>query len=111
MLVKKSQQIEPLKNFFGLSLSTVAKTQYSAINKSISLNHYYHKSSGDKIENNLIVLHGILGSAKNFNPILKKEPIKSIANSYALDLRNHGSSAHAGSMTYAEMAQDLEHFI
>ena len=57
----------------------------------------------------LIILHGLFGSARNWSTIARR-----LAASYrviALDLRNHGDSPWAGTMTYAEVADDVADFI
>lgn len=57
----------------------------------------------------LIVLHGLFGSARNW-----AGHARSLADThhvYALDLRNHGSSGRAMTMTYEEMAEDVAGFI
>ena len=57
----------------------------------------------------LIILHGLFGSARNWSTIARR-----LAESHrviALDLRNHGDSPWAGTMTYAEMADDVAEFI
>lgn len=52
------------------------------------------------------LLHGLLGAAQNFGAIQK-----ALAGQghrvIALDLRNHGGSPHAATMTYPEMAEDV----
>ncbi len=53
----------------------------------------------------IIILHGLFGSARNWQGIAR-----SLANSHHVispDLRNHGQSPHAQSMTYQEMADDV----
>jgi pimeloyl-ACP methyl ester carboxylesterase len=54
----------------------------------------------------VVFLHGLLGAANNFGAIAK-----AIAagghRALALDLRNHGASPHAPTMSYAEMADDV----
>lgn len=57
----------------------------------------------------LLVLHGLFGSARNW-----AGHARSLADThhvYALDLRNHGSSGRAMTMTYQEMAGDVAGFI
>jgi len=57
----------------------------------------------------LIILHGLFGSARNWSTVAR-----SLAASHrviALDLRNHGASPWAETMTYAEMADDVAGFI
>lgn len=53
----------------------------------------------------VIVLHGLLGSSRNWQAIGKR-----MAERFrlcALDLRNHGDAPHADSMRFDEMAADL----
>lgn len=53
----------------------------------------------------IIILHGLFGSARNWQGIAR-----SLADSHHVispDLRNHGQSPHAQSMTYQEMADDV----
>lgn len=57
----------------------------------------------------LVVLHGLMGSARNWAGIARR-----LADGYAvhvLDARNHGDSPRAATMTYAEMAADIRDFI
>ncbi|KAF8960026.1 Alpha/Beta hydrolase protein [Flammula alnicola] len=67
---------------------------------------------GNATEKPLVILHGLLGSKRNwgslckaFNRDMPDRPV------YALDLRNHGSSPHAPLMTYEAMASDVQKFI
>ena len=53
----------------------------------------------------LLILHGLFGSARNWGAISKK--LAESHRVYALDLRNHGGSPWAASMTYREMAGDV----
>ena len=57
----------------------------------------------------LIVMHGLFGSARNWAAIARD--LAETHRVYALDLRNHGASPHAATMTYAEMAEDVAGFI
>jgi esterase len=57
----------------------------------------------------LIVLHGLFGSARNWASIGRA--LAETHNVFALDLRNHGSSAQAMTMTYEEMAEDVAGFM
>lgn len=53
----------------------------------------------------LILLHGLFGSADNWGAIAKY--FSQTYQVICVDLRNHGSSPHHHSQTYAEMADDL----
>jgi len=53
----------------------------------------------------LVILHGLFGSSANWGSMAKR-----LAESYRVitaDLRNHGASPHAETMTYEEMAEDI----
>jgi len=54
---------------------------------------------------------GFSGSKRNFSSLAKAFMKDLNRPIYALDLRNHGTSAHAAPMTYESMAQDVHHFI
>jgi pimeloyl-ACP methyl ester carboxylesterase len=54
----------------------------------------------------VVLLHGLLGAGGNFGAVQKALAAEG-HRVLALDLRNHGSSPHAGTMTYPEMAEDV----
>jgi pimeloyl-ACP methyl ester carboxylesterase len=53
----------------------------------------------------LVLLHGLFGAAQNFGAVAKA--LAQRCRVVALDLRNHGQSPHAASMTYPEMGADV----
>jgi esterase len=53
----------------------------------------------------LVILHGMLGSSRNWQTVGRELSAK--FHVFALDLRNHGSSPHAPAMSYPEMAADV----
>ena len=57
----------------------------------------------------VIILHGLYGSARNWNAIAKR--LGADYRVFALDMRNHGGSPWADSMDYVEMAGDVVEFI
>jgi len=57
--------------------------------------------------NPLMILHGLFGSKRNWLSIAK--PLSEFAQIIAVDLRNHGESEHAPTMSYPEMAEDVIH--
>lgn len=75
------------------------------------LSHLFYKSKNQNPKINLIVLHGLFGASQNFRSIVNNTTISDYADCYLLDLRNHGTSEHRDSMTSAEMAGDVYHFI
>jgi esterase len=65
----------------------------------------FHRDLGGAGNPPLILLHGMLGSSRNWQTAGAELAVR--FNVFALDLRNHGRSPHAGSMTYEEMADDV----
>lgn len=56
----------------------------------------------------VVILHGLLGSTRNWTTIARK-----LGKDYAvhcLDLRNHGDSPHADSMRWSELVGDVMHY-
>ncbi len=53
----------------------------------------------------LVILHGLLGSSRNWQ--VAGRDLAADYEVFALDLRNHGSSPHADSMTFDDMVEDL----
>lgn len=57
----------------------------------------------------LVILHGLFGSGRNWQSIAKQ--LADSYHVYTVDLRNHGRSPWAPTMTFAEMVDDLEAFL
>jgi esterase len=57
----------------------------------------------------VLILHGLLGSARNWTSIAKE--LAASHRVFALDLRNHGRSPWAPTMSFDEMAGDIAAFI
>lgn len=57
----------------------------------------------------LVILHGLLGAARNWMAIAKR--LGEDHEVHALDLRNHGRSPWADGMRYEAMAADVAHYI
>jgi esterase len=57
----------------------------------------------------LLVLHGLFGSARNWNTVATR--LAENHRVYALDLRNHGNSPWAEAMSYYDLAEDVGGFI
>jgi esterase len=53
----------------------------------------------------VVILHGLLGAARNWTSIAKE--LAASRRVFALDLRNHGRSPWAGTMSFDEMAGDV----
>lgn len=57
----------------------------------------------------LVILHGLFGSGRNWQSIAKQ--LADSYHVYTVDLRNHGRSPWAPTMTFGEMVNDLEAFL
>lgn len=57
----------------------------------------------------VIILHGLFGSQRNWGGIIRA--LAPEIRIHGLDLRNHGDSPWADSMSYQEMAEDVAHYI
>lgn len=56
----------------------------------------------------LLILHGLFGSGRNWNAVAKS--LCTSRRIYTLDLRNHGRSPWAQTMTYQDHADDIREF-
>ncbi|PWN46105.1 alpha/beta-hydrolase [Ceraceosorus guamensis] len=59
----------------------------------------------------IVVAHGLFGSKTNWRSIARRMAEQFGVDVYTVDLRNHGDSGHADSMTYMDHARDLENFL
>ncbi len=62
------------------------------------------KSSGD-----IVILHGLFGSSKNWVTVAKF--LSNFGSVYTLDQRNHGDSPHTNEHSIKLMSEDLEEFL
>lgn len=65
----------------------------------------FHRDLGGAGRPRLVILHGMLGSSRNWQTVGRE--LADAFHVQALDLRNHGGSPHAEPMTYAAMAEDV----
>ena len=65
----------------------------------------FHRDLGGADKPPLVILHGLLGSSRNWQ--MAGRDLAAAYHVFALDLRNHGSSLHADTMTYPEMMADV----
>ena len=63
--------------------------------------HYEHIGDGPPV----VVLHGLFGAGRNWLTVARR--LSDQYSFYLVDLRNHGSSPHADSMTYDDMVEDV----
>lgn len=65
----------------------------------------FHRDLGGAGRPPLVLLHGMLGSSRNWQTTGRE--LAENFHVFALDLRNHGSSPHADEQSYAAMADDV----
>jgi esterase len=65
----------------------------------------YHRDLGGSGEPPIVLLHGMLGSSRNWQ-VAGKE-LAASRRVFALDMRNHGLSPHSPEMTYEAMVGDV----
>lgn len=65
----------------------------------------FHRDLGGAGRPPLVILHGMLGSSRNWQTAGRE--LAEQFHVLALDLRNHGSSPHAAGMSYPEMVDDV----
>ena len=57
----------------------------------------------------LVILHGLFGSATNWRSVARS--LAADHEVHVLDLRNHGASPWADTMSYTDMADDVRHYV
>ena len=57
----------------------------------------------------VVILHGMLGSARNWRTVTAA--LAKTCRVSALDLRNHGESPHTGPFTVGDLSRDVEAWI
>lgn len=79
------------------------------MSKRLTLNHkaFETEAAGHPIP--IVVVHGLFGSAGNWQSIARK--LARRAPTYSVDLRNHGESPHDPDVSFAAMSDDLIGFI
>lgn len=65
----------------------------------------FHRDLGGDGNPPLVILHGLLGSSRNWQTVGRD--LAGAFHVFALDLRNHGGSPHADEMTYEAMVGDV----
>ena len=71
--------------------------------------HLSYKSQGTAAGTPVLILHGLLGSSSNWRSIARR--LAETRRVFTLDLRNHGDSPHADTMSYPLMADDVRAFL
>ena len=67
--------------------------------------NFFHVGNGP----NLIIIHGLFGSASNFRTLAKQ--FAESYSVYCVDLRNHGNSPHDDDISFDAMAADIMEFM
>ncbi len=65
----------------------------------------FHRDLGGSGEPPIVLLHGMLGSSRNWQTAGRE--LSASRRVYALDLRNHGQSPHANAMGYPALVADV----
>ena len=65
----------------------------------------FHRDLGTAGRPPLVILHGLLGSSRNWQTVGRDLAVR--YHVYALDLRNHGGSPHSAEMTFPAMLADV----
>ncbi|KAF2868349.1 Alpha/Beta hydrolase protein [Massariosphaeria phaeospora] len=85
--------------------------QTSASYRTIDLAYDLHDNGGKATGAPILILHGLFGSKKNNRSISKALARDLSRPVYAIDLRNHGDSAHDKAHNYIALAEDTEAFL
>jgi esterase len=84
-----------------LDFYSLPATRYSLL----FLMQLSHRDMGGAGNPPLVILHGLLGSSRNWQTVGKDLAAK--YHVLALDLRNHGASPHESEMSYSAMLEDV----
>jgi esterase len=71
--------------------------------------HLFHRDLGGAGKPPLLLLHGMLGSSRNWQTA--GADLAAYFHVFALDLRNHGKSPHEDAMNYEAMMDDVIHWM
>ena len=69
-----------------------------------------HQTFGEKNQKEILILHGLFGSKRNWFSIAKAIAIFGY-KVWVLDLRNHGDSEWSENHTYFDLASDIDNFL
>jgi esterase len=89
-------------DFWRPSSYSLPATRYSLLPRVLQL---FHRDFGGAGKPPLVVLHGLLGSSRNWQST--GADLAARHQVWALDLRNHGRSPHDAEMSYAAMVADV----
>ncbi|EKJ88433.1 pimeloyl-ACP methyl ester carboxylesterase [Leptospira meyeri] len=76
---------------------------------SYKLYPFQASSENQKSVGNIVILHGLFGSSKNWVTVAKF--LSNFGSVYTVDQRNHGDSPHADEHSIRLMSEDMEEFL
>ena len=82
------------------------------LTKTLSRSIHIHKEviKGEK-SGQIIIAHGMLGSASNWSSLSRRIAKETGQSVVIFDARNHGMSEHIETMSYPEMAEDMQSLV
>ncbi|PVU93593.1 hypothetical protein BB561_003167 [Smittium simulii] len=78
--------------------------------RTVDLAYFKVESHPQISKSPIVILHGLLGSKKNWKSLSKRFSNALSRDVYSLDLRNHGQSPHASPHNYQIMLEDVAAF-
>eukprot|EP01138_Halocafeteria_seosinensis_P009352 gb/GECG01009557.1/.p1 GENE.gb/GECG01009557.1/~~gb/GECG01009557.1/.p1 ORF type:complete len:310 (+),score=25.93 gb/GECG01009557.1/:1-930(+) len=84
---------------------------FAALARGLNVVSYDPQDGPQEHKHPMMILHGLMGSASNFRSIARHEALAKGRRIALPDLRNHGLSPHANTMTLEEMSADVYHEI
>ncbi len=69
----------------------------------------FYREYGESTDKNLIIIHGLFGSSKNW--ITNAKELSDLVKVYSIDVRNHGESMHTETHLMEDLIEDLKIFI
>lgn len=88
-------------------LKSICKFKQVQTRNAIDLAYKMHGPNVTDANIPIVVLHGLLGSKKNWDSMSKKLSSALQKTVIAADARNHGESPHESSHTYHDLASDV----
>ena len=99
---------EPSSAALGLKSGRFGfKTLLQERNEDVRLSHMV---VNDHVEKPMIVLHGLLGSKRNWRGLCRLDGIRDTRRCYLVEMRNHSTSDHHKEHNYDVMSDDIIRF-
>lgn len=117
-LTSTSPWTKPIARLAGVHSETrrslwLHQTSTALQETTVSLQWTDFHHAGDSSETPVLLLHGLLGSKRNFASLASSlgNQLEKQRRIIGVDLRNHGDSEHSTEMTYTAMARDVLEFM